>query len=99
MFENLEEAEKRYETVGEELMKPEVVTDAAKYRDLMKEHKNLTPIIEKYREYKRTAENLSQAKELLDEGGLDADMKEIRAMSKDIGDRTQDIFMKLLALE
>ena len=29
----------------------------------------------------------------------DADMKEIRAMSKDIGDRTQDIFMKFLALE
>ena len=29
----------------------------------------------------------------------DADMEEIRAMSKDIGDRTQDIFMKLLALE
>lgn len=29
----------------------------------------------------------------------DADMKEIRAMSKDIQDRTQDIFMKLLNLE
>ena len=29
----------------------------------------------------------------------DADMEEIRAMSKDIQDRTQDIFMKLLALE
>lgn len=29
----------------------------------------------------------------------DADMEEIRVMSKDIGDRTQDIFMKLLALE
>ena len=77
MFENLREAEKHYEEISESLMDPDVINDTEKFRNLMKEHKNLTPIIEKYREYRTAEDNLSQAKELLDEGGLDADMREM----------------------
>ena len=77
MFENLREAEKHYVEIGEQLMDPSVSGDPEKLKNLMKEHKNLTPVIEKYREYKTAEDNLSQAKELLDEGGLDAGMKEM----------------------
>ena len=77
MFENLREAEKHYEEISESLMDPDVINDTEKFRNLMKEHKNLTPIIEKYRKYRTAEDNLSQAKELLDEGGLDADMREM----------------------
>ena len=45
MFENLREAEKHYEDIGEQLMNPDVVSDTEKFKSLMKEHKNLTPII------------------------------------------------------
>ncbi len=77
MFENLREAEARYESIAEQLMQPEVVTDTERFKTLMKEHKNLTPIIETYRAYTAAEDNLAQAKELLDEGGLDPEMKEM----------------------
>ena len=77
MFENLREAEKHYEEIAEQLMNPDVVSDTEKFKSLMKEHKNLTPIIETYRYYRAAEDNLAGAKELLDEGGLDPDMKEL----------------------
>ncbi|MBP3580963.1 MAG: peptide chain release factor 1 [Clostridia bacterium] len=77
MFENLKEAEKHFEEINEMLMDPQVISDNEKYKNLMKEHKNLSPIIEKYREYKATQENLEQALELLGDSSTDAEMKEL----------------------
>ena len=77
MFENLLEAEKHYEEINQMLMQPEVINDTEKYKNLMKEHKNLTPIIEKYRQYKTAVNNLEGAKEMLSEGGLEPEIKEL----------------------
>ncbi len=43
----------------------------------MKEYKNLTPIVEKYREYRKACASHEEAAELLDEGGLDKDFREL----------------------
>jgi len=75
MFNKLEFAEKRFEELNELLSDPAVVTDQARYRDLMREHKNLSPIIETFRAYKAERDNFEEAKSLLDEGGLDPDFK------------------------
>ena len=77
MFENLMEAEKHFEEINEMLMDPEVISDNEKYKNLMKEHKNLSPIIEKYREYKAVQNNLEGAKQLIDESGNDPEMREM----------------------
>ena len=77
MFENLMEAEKHFEEINEMLMDPEVISDNEKYKNLMKEHKNLSPIIEKYREYKTVQNNLEGAKQLIDESGNDPEMREM----------------------
>ncbi len=77
MFENLMEAEKHFEEINEMLMDPAVINDTEKYKNLMKEHKNLSPIIEKYREYKTVENNLEGAKELIDESGNDPEMREM----------------------
>jgi len=77
MFENLMEAEKHFEEINELLMDPEVISDNEKYKNLMKEHKNLSPIIEKYREYKTVQNNLEGAKLLIDESGSDPEMREM----------------------
>ncbi len=77
MFENLLEAEKHYEEINEMLMDPAVISDNEKYKNLMKEHKNLSPIIDKYREYKTTLSNLEGAKLLIDESGNDPEMREM----------------------
>lgn len=48
MIEKLKAAEERYEEIGELLSDPEVIGDNKQYASLMKEYKNLTPIIDKY---------------------------------------------------
>ena len=77
MFEKLSAVESRYEQIGVELTRPETVTDNALFTKLMKEHSELTPIVEKYREYRAAKDSESEAISLLDAGGLDSDFKEL----------------------
>ena len=77
MLDKLAAVENRYEQIGVELTRPETVSDNALFTKLMKEHSELTPIVEKYREYKAACESEKEAEELLSEGGLDKDFKEL----------------------
>ena len=67
MFNRLNEAEKRYSEIEEALANPETVGNQAEFTKAMKEYKNLTPIIEKYREYKKTMSDLEGAKSMMEE--------------------------------
>ena len=77
MFEKLALMEQKYEEISAKLSEPDVISDNKLYTQLMKEFKNMTPIIEKYREYKKAQAAFDEAKELLDAGGLDKDFKEM----------------------
>lgn len=77
MFSRLESTEKRFEEINEELCNPAILSDQNKYKSLMKELKNLTPIVEKYREYKVQEKNLNEAKEILEESGIEKEFKEM----------------------
>ncbi len=77
MLEKLGSVEQRFETVNELLCKPDVVADMEQYKHLMQELKHLTPIVEKYREYKKCKDSFDEAKELLDAGGMDKDFREM----------------------
>lgn len=77
MLEKLRLTEVRFEEINTKLMDSEIVNDQEQYKTLMKEYKNLSPIVEKYREYKKAEKNFSEAKELLDESGLDKDFREM----------------------
>ncbi|MCH5189006.1 MAG: peptide chain release factor 1 [Oscillospiraceae bacterium] len=77
MLEKLAGIEERFERINEQLCLPETVSDQEKYPRLMKELRSLTPVVEKYREYKKYDETLKESKELLDAGGLDKDFKEL----------------------
>ncbi|MBE6538198.1 MAG: peptide chain release factor 1 [Ruminococcaceae bacterium] len=76
MLLKLREAEQKYIGIEDSLGAPDVLSDPARYAELMKEYKSLTPLIEKYREYKKCEKNISDIEEML-EGGLDADMREM----------------------
>ena len=80
MLNKLTSVEERYEEVNSLLYDPDVISDMNKYSALMKEHKGLTPIVEKFREYKKAEEDFSSAKAMLDEGGLDKDFRELVQM-------------------
>ncbi|MBP1573242.1 MAG: peptide chain release factor 1 [Oscillospiraceae bacterium] len=83
MFEKLKVLSEKYDNINEQLMDPDVINDQNQYRNLMKEYKSLTPIIEKYREYIKAKEGFDEAVELLDAGGLDKDFKEMVQMQYD----------------
>ena len=76
MLEKLKDAEKRYLNIEEQLSSPEIFSDQEKYTALMKEYKALTPIIEKFRDYKSTDKECADLKAMLDEP-LDAEMREL----------------------
>ncbi len=76
MIEQLAAAEARLEQINERLMDPAVVEDQAQYKALMREFKSLSPVIEKYREYKAAQACVDEAKELLSTP-LDPDFKEL----------------------
>lgn len=73
--EQLRAVKDRYEEMNLTLQMPDVVSDTERYCNLMREYKNLTPIVEKYDEYCKTEAAFSEAKELLEEGGLEPDFK------------------------
>ncbi|MEE1064537.1 MAG: peptide chain release factor 1 [Acutalibacteraceae bacterium] len=77
MLDKLKSVEEKFEDINAQLCDPDVVSDMDKYRKLMQDVKHLTPIVEKYREYKKVNADLEEAKMLLDEGGLDKDFREM----------------------
>ena len=77
MLDKLEKVEERFEAVNEMLCDPDVVGDMDKYKKLMREMKTLTPVVEKFREYKKTKETLDEAKLILDDSSQDKDFREM----------------------
>ena len=77
MFDKLETVVNRYEQIGVELSRPETAADNAVFTKLMKEHAELTPIVEKYREYTAAKNSEKEALEILSESGIDKDFKEL----------------------
>ncbi len=101
MFEKLAVMEQKYEEISARLSEPETVSDNKLYTKLMRDYKNMTPIIEKYRQYKTAENSYNEAKELLDEGGLDKDFREmaqseLEEAKSDIDTCTQELKVLLL---
>ena len=69
MLNKLALAEERFEEICQMLYDPAVIADLEQYSALLKEHKNLEPIITKFREYKAADETLKESRAMLDEGG------------------------------
>ena len=98
MLNKLTEAEKRYIAIEEELADPAVFSDTQRYATLMKDYKNLTPIIEKFRAYVSAQKDHSEATLLLEESP-DAEMKELIAEElKDTKARMETLMEELKIL-
>ena len=99
-LEKLKAAEEKYISMEAELADPAIFSDNEKYAALMKEYKALSPIIEKYREYKSADAELSDLKEMLD-GSLEPDMREMAAeeykmTQKSVADLLEELKILLL---
>ncbi|MBO5090450.1 MAG: peptide chain release factor 1 [Clostridia bacterium] len=77
MFDKLESVVNRHEQIGIELTRPDVASDNELFRKLMKEYSELTPIVEKYKQYVSAKNAEKEALEILSEPNLDKDFKEL----------------------
>ena len=76
MFQRLEDVEKRYVELTVKISDPNEIAQTSSWQKLMKEHSDLTPIVEKYREYKKAQKTIEDNQELL----KDPELKELAEM-------------------
>ena len=76
MFDKLEDLLIRFEEIMGELNEPDVTANQERFRALMKEQSDLTPIVEAYREYKKCNQDIEDSLMMLDEEN-DPDMREM----------------------
>ena len=74
MLNKLNFAEQRYVQIEGEMNDPEIAANPAEFTKRIKEYTSLTPIITKFREYKKNEQELSDAFEMLSDA--DAEIKE-----------------------
>lgn len=76
MFDKLESLVERLDTVLQQLNDLDVAGDQNRFRDLMKEQSDLSPIVEKYKEYVQEKQNIDESLELLEDES-DEEMREL----------------------
>ena len=80
MFEKLDATVEKYDRLEYELANnTALITDATAYAKAIKEYRSLTAVVEKYREYKRTEQDIEDALQIIDE----ADDEDMKAMAQD----------------
>jgi len=76
MFNRLDEIERKYLDISDQVSDPDVIANQERWKKLMKEYSEMGAIVEAYREYKRLNEAVAEALEMLDEK-LDDDFREM----------------------
>ena len=76
MMEKLQAVEERYEDLAHKLGDPSVIGDAKEFQKTAKEHSKLSPVVEKFREYKKVSRDLEGVLEMLN-GQLEAEEREL----------------------
>ena len=76
MFDRLEDLLIRMEEILSELQEPDVASDQNRFRKLMKEQNELTPIVEAYKEYKACRQTIEDSLQMLEEES-DEEMREL----------------------
>ncbi len=78
MFERLEQIEARYESLGQQLADPEIISDQPKYQKIAKQHRDLEAVVEKYRDHKQVTQGIADATAMMQETD-----PELRAMAEE----------------
>jgi peptide chain release factor 1 len=78
MFERLEQIAARYEDLGRQLGSDEIVNDHLAYQKIAKQHRDLQPVVNKFREYQKIQAGIADSTSMLKE-----EDEEIRAMAEE----------------
>ena len=76
MFDRLAEIVVKHGELADQINDPDVISNQTEWRKLMKEYSDMTPIVEKYQEYKAAKEGIEESLMMLEEK-LDDDFREL----------------------
>ena len=62
MFDRLDQLEARYEDLGRQLSDPTLVNDQKKFQTTAKAHRDLEPVVEKFRQYRNVQTAIGDAR-------------------------------------
>ena len=79
MLDKLQVLEDKYMDLTEKISDMEVINDQKVWQKYMKEHADLEPIVNKYREYRNVLNNLRESKSILEEES-DEELRELAKM-------------------
>lgn len=79
MLQKLDDIEKKFSEIEVDLAKPETIADQTKFRELMQQHKELRNIVDKYREFKKVRQHLTEAEHVLNDPSADKELQELAA--------------------
>ncbi|WP_430884035.1 peptide chain release factor 1 [Fusibacter sp. JL216-2] len=82
MFDKLDFIVEKHAELNLQISDPEIISDQKLWQKLMKEHAELTPIVEKFTEYKNTKKGIEEAKEIIKDES-DEDVRELAKMELD----------------
>ncbi len=98
MIDKLEQVADRFNKVNDLLCQPETVLDQNKYAALMKELKNLTPVVEAYKAYKKAVTDGESAREMLAEHP-EKELKEMLEIEiEECGEKAERLYDELKIL-
>lgn len=99
MLEKLDFIQEKYEELSRKVSDPDIIADQPIWQKHMKEMGEMEPIVMKYKEYKKADEELIGAKEMLTEGGLDEEMRELAKMEiSELEEKTEELSAELRVL-
>src|SRR5271156_3040794 len=75
MFDRLDQLEARYEDLGKQMSDPTLVNDQKKFQAIAKQHRDMEPTVEKFREYRKIKDGIAEAKAML--ADADPDIREM----------------------
>jgi peptide chain release factor 1 len=80
MYDKLDFIVAKYEELSTKVSDPEIINDQPVWQKHIREMSEMEPIVNKYKEYKKTKDQLADTKTMLDEGGMDEELKELAKM-------------------
>lgn len=91
MFTKLEQLKQRYDELSAKLNDPDIMNDREQWKKIIKEHSNLSDIVEKYEEYKTVLDNINESKLILEESSDE----ELRMLAKEELKENSDNLQKI----
>ena len=98
MLDTLDVFSRRYDELTQKLADPSVSSDPKQYAALMKEFREITPIVETYGQYKKALQNREEAYELMNASGVERELRELAADEYEEAGKSADALSEELKL-